>query len=92
MTHLFEGQFSGEFLGHEDHSGDPEEDDIVAGLEEGAREEHVQVVALVRPPEDGKREQAGRKPLRRNLKKNVVIMEVNGTGLPAISSQESSKF
>ena len=52
----------GELLPEENHPRHPEENDVVASLKESAGVEHFQVVSLVRPAENGEREQAGTEP------------------------------
>ena len=44
--HLRKGQFPDQLLPKEDHPGHPEEEDVVAGLQQGPRVEHVQVLCL----------------------------------------------
>lgn len=57
-----EGELAGEGEGHEDHAGDPEEEDIEAGLEDRRRVEGAQVLGVVGPAEDGEREKARGEP------------------------------
>lgn len=43
---LFEGQLAGQFEAHHHHTGDPEEQDVMARLQQSARVEHIQVLGL----------------------------------------------
>ena len=47
---------------HHDHAGDPEEEDVVAGFEDGAGVEVAEVFGLVGPAEGGVRPEAGAEP------------------------------
>lgn len=44
--HLLERQLAGQFEAHHHHASDPEEQDVVARLQQSARVEHVQVLRL----------------------------------------------
>ena len=60
---LLEGEgLVGEVVAHDDHAGDPEEEDVVAGLEDGVRVEGLEVCGLVGPAEDGEGVQRGGEP------------------------------
>ncbi len=45
-SHLFEGQLAGQFEAHHHHTSNPEEQDVMARLQQGARVEHIQVLGL----------------------------------------------
>lgn len=45
-SHFFEGQLASQFEAHHHHTSNPEEQDVVARLQQGARVEHIQVLAL----------------------------------------------
>lgn len=45
-SHLFEGQLTGQFEAHHHHTSNPEEQDVMTGLQQGARVEHTQVLGL----------------------------------------------
>lgn len=47
-AHLFEGQLACQFEAHHHHASNPEEQDVMAGLEQSARIEYVQVLGLYR--------------------------------------------
>ena len=55
---ILEGELAHELLPEEDHPGDPEEDDVVSGLEQRAGVEHPQVIRVVRPAKHREGEQA----------------------------------
>lgn len=60
---LLEGDLAGEPNRHHDHSCDPEEEDIVAGLEQLVREERLEVwVLCVRPLQGREGEETGTEP------------------------------
>lgn len=52
---------------HHDHANDPEEDDVVACLQQRCGVELLKVCRLVRPSHGGEREQARRKPRVQNV-------------------------
>lgn len=52
-SHLLKGQLAGQFEAHHHHTSNPEEQDVMARLQQGARVEHVQVLGL---KEDGKQQ------------------------------------
>ena len=62
MTDLFEGQLAHQLLAEEDHPGDPEEEDVVTGLEKRARVEELELVGGLGPTEHREREERGREP------------------------------
>lgn len=45
-TYLFEGQLAGQFEAHHHHASHPEEQDVMACLQQGAGVEHIQVLCL----------------------------------------------
>ena len=45
-AHLLEGQLAGELEAHHDHAGHPEEQDVMARLQQGAGVEHIKVLGL----------------------------------------------
>lgn len=45
-SYLFEGQLAGQFEAHHHHTSNPEEQDVVARLQQGAGVEHIQVLGL----------------------------------------------
>lgn len=45
-SHLFERQLASQFEAHHHHSSNPEEQDVVARLQQSAGVEHVQVLGL----------------------------------------------
>lgn len=47
-SHLFEGQLSSQFEAHHHHTSHPEEEDVVARFQQGARVENLQVLRLQR--------------------------------------------
>src|SRR5690606_32076938 len=65
-VHMLEWHAPGEVLGHHDHPGNPEEDDVVASDQHGGRQVQVEVVVssvgLVGPAHGGKRHHGGRIP------------------------------
>ena len=62
ILYLFEGQFSHKFLPHHNHPGHPEEQDIVAALQESVRVVSDEVGGTLRPPKHRERENPRRKP------------------------------
>lgn len=48
-SHLFEGQLARQFETHHHHTSNPEEQDVVACLKQGARVEDIQVLVLKKP-------------------------------------------
>lgn len=57
-AYLFERQFSQQFLAKENHSGHPEEQNVMPSLKQGTRVEQFQVLSLVRPAKNGEGEKA----------------------------------
>lgn len=45
-SHLFEGQLAGEFEAHHHHTSNPEEQDVMSCLKQGARVKDIQVLGL----------------------------------------------
>lgn len=45
-SHLFEGQLARKFEAHHDHTGNPEEQDVMTRLQQSTRVEHTQVFCL----------------------------------------------
>lgn len=45
-SHLFEGQLACQFETHHHHAGNPEEQDVMARLQQGAGVKHLQVLIL----------------------------------------------
>lgn len=45
-SHLFEWQLASQFEAHHHHTSDPEEQDVMACFQQGARIEHIQVLSL----------------------------------------------
>lgn len=45
-SHLFEGQLASQFEAHHHHTSNPEEQDVMASLQQGAGVEHIQILAL----------------------------------------------
>jgi hypothetical protein len=71
-----EGQGARELEAHHDHARDPEEEDVVAGLEEGVGVEGLEVgVLLVGPAEGGEGEEAGAEPRVEDV---LVLREGDG--------------
>ena len=84
---LVERELAGELEREHDHPGDPEEEDVVPRLEQGGREVPPEVLrALVRPPEDGERVDAGREPRVQHV--GVALeRDVLGRDLEALARQ-----
>ncbi|KAI3493165.1 hypothetical protein L1887_42182 [Cichorium endivia] len=59
---LLEGQLAGEVDAEHAHPGDPEEEDVPAGLEQRGRVEVLDVVRLFGPAHDGEGPEAGAEP------------------------------
>lgn len=59
---LLEGQFAEQLLAEEHHASDPEEDDVVAGLQQGVWEERLHVIRVVGPAHDGERKETRTEP------------------------------
>ena len=64
----------------EDHAGNPEEDDVVAGNEGRSRVEILQLLGLIRPAERGERPQSGREPGIQNV---LLLMDMRAAALRA---------
>ena len=62
IFYLFKRQLSHQLLPEEDHPRDPEEENVVAGLEKRSRIKEFQLVGLVGPPEHWEGEEGGREP------------------------------
>lgn len=45
-SHLFEGQLASQFEAHHHHTSNPEEQDVMARLQQGAGVEHIEVLSL----------------------------------------------
>lgn len=50
-SHLFKGQLACQFEAHHHHAGNPEEQDVVARLQQGAWVKHLQVLGLEGRPQ-----------------------------------------
>ena len=61
-SHLFERQLSHKLLPEEDHPRDPEEEDVVAGLEKRSGIEKLQLVRRLGPPEHREGEEGRGEP------------------------------
>eukprot|EP00955_Chlamydomonas_euryale_P008511 90662-Chlamydomonas_euryale.AAC.2 len=66
---------------HHDHARDPEEEDVVASLQQRARVKLVQVGALLRPLEHAERKQAGREPRVQHVLRCGLCGSVGGSML-----------
>lgn len=62
QKHLLEGQLAEQLLAEEHHASNPEEDDVVTGLEQRVGEERLHVVRVVGPAHHGEGEEARAEP------------------------------
>lgn len=60
--YLFERQFSSQLLPEEHHPRYPEENDVMSGFKESSGIEQLEILSLVRPPENGEGKQSRAKP------------------------------
>ena len=74
-------QRRGEDQPEHDHPGDPEEENVVAGLKHGCRVEEVQIVVLIGPTESRMRPQTGREPGIEHVR---VLLQFRGAALAAL--------
>ena len=75
-----EGHLAGVLDAEHDHAGDPEEEDVVAGLHDAAGVEGAEVVGLVGPAQGGMRPEAGAEPGVEDVR---VLREVRTAALGA---------
>lgn len=66
--HLFEGQLASQFEAHHHHTSNPEEQDVMTRLQQGARVEHIQVLGLTR---DRKHKQTLIMEIHRDIKETT---------------------
>jgi hypothetical protein len=72
VRHLLERDLTGELHAHHDHARNPEEQDIVASLEQRSRVELGEIRRRLRPLEDREREQPGGEPRVQHI---VVLLQ-----------------